>query len=262
MAYKLGRGGAVLTAKVAGEDEPGIRWGPLTLSPERPGTVPLGAGLNRFVLPILYPGARPVPGALSYGITAPIAPPGTYAVRLTVDGQTWEQPVEIRPDPRLATTSADYRAQFALMLQIRDKVSAVHDAVNQIRALRPQLITHARPLADRPEFAPAASAAQAILDQLSAIESALIQPGLHERSGELDGIHFPIKLNNKLEALGFAVARSDDPPTAQAHALFADLAARADRHLARLHHLLAHDLPAFNQLMRDLNIPAIILSSD
>ena len=148
------------------------------------------------------------------------------------------------------------------MIQIRDKVSAVHDAVNQIRALRPQLITHARPLADRPEFAPAASAAQAILDQLSAIESALIQPGLHERSGELDGIHFPIKLNNKLEALGFAVARSDDPPTAQAHALFADLAARADRHLARLHHLLAHDLPAFNQLMRDLNIPAIIRSSD
>ncbi len=139
LAYKLEAGGAVLTGKVSGEEEPGIRWGPLTLNPEHPGIVPTCAGLNRFALPILYPGARGVPEALSAGITAPIAPPGRYAVRLTVDGQSWERPVEILPDLRVATTPAEFQAQFELMIAIRDKVSQVHDAVNRLRDVRRQV---------------------------------------------------------------------------------------------------------------------------
>ena len=31
---------------------------------------------------------------------APTLPPGQYTVRLTVDGQTYTQPVTIKPDPR------------------------------------------------------------------------------------------------------------------------------------------------------------------
>ncbi len=106
------------------------------------------------------------------------------------------------------------------------------------------------------------AAAQTILEKLAAVEVALIQPGLHARSGELDGIHFPIKLNNKLEALGFMVARSDDPPTAQARKGFADLARRVDDQLLRLDAVLADDVAAFNRSIRDSGVPAIIVPGD
>jgi hypothetical protein len=33
--------------------------------------------------------------------------PGQYTVRLTVDGQTYNQPVTIKPDPRGAPSGAD-----------------------------------------------------------------------------------------------------------------------------------------------------------
>ena len=223
MAYSLQFGSATLTGKVAGEEEPGIRWGAQTLDRgANPRQLPTGEGLHRVTLDITYPGARRVPGAQSRGITAPIAPPGMYTVRLTVDGEVREQPLEIRPDPRLTTTAEDYAAQFAFMIRLRDKVSEIHDTVNTLRDLRGQIEGRLRPLDDRAEWSPVREAAERVLTQLTAIEEVLIQPGLHERSGELDSVHFPIRLNNKLEALGYQVARSDDAPTAQAEDLYAD----------------------------------------
>ncbi|MBA3415658.1 MAG: glycosyl hydrolase, partial [Chloroflexia bacterium] len=140
MAYQLRYGSASLTGTVAGEEEPGIRWGAQTLDRgANPRRLPVAAGLHRVTLDITHPGARRVPGAMTRGITAPIAPPGVYLVRLSVDGETREHPVEIRADPRLATTPDDYRAQFALMRAIRDTVSAIHDAVNGLRDLRGQI---------------------------------------------------------------------------------------------------------------------------
>jgi hypothetical protein len=79
------------------------------------------------------------------------------------------------------------------------------------------------------------------------------------RSGELDSVHFPLRLNNKLEALGYHVARSDDAPTAQDQALFDDLAARADRELARYREVLRDDVAAVNAAMRAADVPAIVV---
>jgi hypothetical protein len=262
MAYQLRYGSASLTGVVTGEDEPGIRWGAQTLDRGGdPRRLPIEPGLHRVALDITYPGARPVQGAVNRGITAPIVPPGRYTVRLTVDGQTRERAVEIRPDPRLKTTPAEYRAQFDLMIRIRGKVSEIHDAVNLIRDLRGQIESRLATLGDRAEWAAPRDTAEHLIEQLSALERSLIQPGLHERSGELDSVHFPVRLNNKLQALGYHVARSDNPPTAQDHALYEDLARRADKHLERWRAVLTDDLPGFNAAMRDAAVPAIVTPS-
>jgi len=261
MAYALRYGSATLTGAVVGEDEPGIRWGAQTLDRGAdPRRLPIGAGLHRVALDITYPGARRVPGAQGRGITAPIAPPGIYGVRLTVDGVTREQPIEIRADPRLTTTPAQYAAQFAFMLRLRDKVSEIHDAVNTLRDLRGQIEARLRPLDAQPAWDAVRAAAETVLGQLTKIEESLIQPGLHERSGELDSVHFPIRLNNKLEALGFHVARSDDAPTAQAEELFVDLAGRADAQLARFRRVVTDDVGVFNAAMAAAAAPAVIVA--
>jgi hypothetical protein len=52
----------------------------------------------------------------------PRLPPGNYQVKLTAEGKTLSQNFEIKADPRLATTSADYAKQLELGLKIRDKL--------------------------------------------------------------------------------------------------------------------------------------------
>jgi hypothetical protein len=48
------------------------------------------------------------------GEDAPLAPPGRYAVRLTLDGRTYTQPLAVRRDPRVRASDADLAAQYAL----------------------------------------------------------------------------------------------------------------------------------------------------
>ena len=55
----------------------------------------------------------------------PTALPGLYQVRLTVDGQSQTQPLTIRKHPLRNTPDGDLQEQFALGLQIRDKVSVL-----------------------------------------------------------------------------------------------------------------------------------------
>ncbi|MBV9791106.1 MAG: glycosyl hydrolase, partial [Chloroflexi bacterium] len=257
--YELRGGTATLTGNVVNTEEPGIRWGPITLGAAQHVVPTTRRGLNRCTLPIVYPGARRVPGALGGGITQPLALPGSYTVRLTIGELKWTAPVEIVRDPQTNASQADLEAQFGLMVKIRDKVSVIHDAVNQIRHLRRQIVERTATTEARNVAAPITAAATTLLDSLATIEAMLIQPQLHERSGELAGTELAPGLNNKLEKLGYAVARSDHAPTRQSLELFADLSDRTDRQLARLRDVLANDLAAFNQLFADGGIAAIVL---
>ena len=46
------------------------------------------------------------------------APPGRYTVALTVDGQTWTQPLTVAPDPRVHLATDAYAQQFAFARQV------------------------------------------------------------------------------------------------------------------------------------------------
>ena len=67
--------------------------------------------------------------------------PGRYEVRLTAAGQTQSQAFEVRKDPRLATSEADFAKQQELLLKIRDKLTATHDAITRLRGVRDQVKT-------------------------------------------------------------------------------------------------------------------------
>src|SRR2546426_5922916 len=66
----------------------------------------------------------------------PRALPGRYRVRLEADGTKLEQELVIEKDPRVAVTDAELAEQFDLHMRIRDKLSEVHQAINDIREAR------------------------------------------------------------------------------------------------------------------------------
>ncbi|HLO83140.1 MAG TPA: hypothetical protein VK166_19390, partial [Chitinophagaceae bacterium] len=57
--------------------------------------------------------------------TAPFVMPGTYTVRLTVDGQSYTQPLKVKMDPRVKTSLKDLQAQHDLSKQIYDARKAL-----------------------------------------------------------------------------------------------------------------------------------------
>ncbi len=76
---------------------------------------------------------------LAQAQVGPIVAPGKYSVRLTADGETQVQPVEILRDPKVAAPDADLEASIQLQLRIRDDISASADIVNQLEVMRRQL---------------------------------------------------------------------------------------------------------------------------
>ena len=77
--------------------------------------------------------SRPI---LHWGIkeaeVGPMALPGKYTVRLTVDGQSFTQPLTILKNPNANASDEDLTASFKTQLQIRDDISKTADAVNKM----------------------------------------------------------------------------------------------------------------------------------
>jgi len=216
-----------------------------------PARVPVQPGMNRFTWNMRYPDATTFPGIILWAgsMTGPLASPGAYTVRLTVDGKTQTQSFAIKKNPLLDTTPEDYAKQLSLALQVRDKLSETNEGVIRIRALRKQLEDYAARDDKR-----VADAAKSLIAKLTAVEEELYQT--KNRAAE-DPLNFPIKLNNKLAYLMGVVESSDNQPTAQSNMVYEDVATKVNGELKTLNGLLTTDLGAFNKLIHDQNIPAI-----
>jgi photosystem II stability/assembly factor-like uncharacterized protein len=69
----------------------------------------------------------------------PLIVPGKYTVKLTIDGQSFTQPIEILKDPKIAASQADLDLSVKLQLRLRDDITAAADMVNAIEVMRKQL---------------------------------------------------------------------------------------------------------------------------
>jgi hypothetical protein len=69
----------------------------------------------------------------------PIVAPGKYTVRLTVNGKSDTQPLDVLKDPRVPTSDADLEASVKLQLRIRDDVNQASDMINTLEIMRKQI---------------------------------------------------------------------------------------------------------------------------
>jgi hypothetical protein len=154
-------------------------------------------------------------------------------------------------DPRLkGVTLADLREQFALATQIRDKLSAANEAVLRIRRLK-SAIANRLAHAESPEIV---ATANDVTHKLSTVEDSLYQ--VRNRSGQ-DPLNFPIKLNNRIGALGRSVTTGDARPTAASYTVFRELSAQLDVELKQLEHVISTDVEALNRALAGRNIDRI-----
>jgi photosystem II stability/assembly factor-like uncharacterized protein len=214
------------------------------------------AGMNRFVWNMRHADARAVPGDVltERNLSGPVVPPGRYQVELTVDGQTLNAGFEIRTDPQVRASQAELDAQCAFLLRVRDKVSEVHDAINQLREVRRQVEDWVRRMSGHPAEAEVTEAGRRIVTATGAIEQELIEP---RAQADGDRLHFPTRLNVKLTSVTNVASTADAAPTRQAVEVLDELSARVDHELGRWRSLRDGDVAAFNALIRRLDLPAV-----
>ncbi|HKV38925.1 MAG TPA: glycosyl hydrolase, partial [Blastocatellia bacterium] len=222
----------------------------------RPAQVTEKTGMNKFNWDARYPDAVRFPGLIMWAgqTRGPRAVPGTYQVRLTVDGTTLSQSFEIKADPRIDTTPDDFAKQFDLSIKIRDRVSDMNRAVIEIRGASKQIDEIIKRIGGEAANKPVVDAAKSLEASLKSVEEALYQT--KNRASE-DPLNFPIRLNNKMAALGGVAGMADAAPTAQDYQVYSELDAAVTEQLAKLGTILTDDLPAFNKLVRDKEIPAV-----
>ncbi|HLZ68904.1 MAG TPA: glycosyl hydrolase [Dehalococcoidia bacterium] len=218
--------------------------------------VPKRAGANRFLWNLRAADARRLPGETltDVQVAGPAVPPGSYQVRLSVNGESQTQSFEILKDPRVAASQADLEAQYAFASEVRDRISEANGAVIQIRDLRDQADRWlARAQGDANGTA-LRRAATALKKRLSEVEAELIDS---RAKGALDRLNYPAKLVPKLAGLPPVIASADAAPTRQSREVFAELSAQLEVQLGKLRDLLANEVAELNAAIRAASLDPV-----
>ena len=211
-------------------------------------------GLNRLTWDLRYPGAVVFPGMIlrsAQPTRGPMAPPGKYQIRVTIDGQVQTRTFNIVRNPALPdVTDADLTEQFALAMKIRDATSEANGAVIRIRDLERQVDARLAKVTDERVSA----AAGDLVKALSAVEEDLYQV---RNQSPKDPLNYPVKLNNRIPALQRVVESADARPTDQSYQVFALLSEELAACLARLQSVLTGELARFNERLTERGLEPI-----
>jgi photosystem II stability/assembly factor-like uncharacterized protein len=217
---------------------------------------PVSAGMHRVIWDLRYKGATDIPGLIMWAASTrgPIAPPGSYQVRVTADGHAETQPFTIRRDPHVLAdvTDADLQKEFDLAMQISRKTSQAHEAVLLVRGIRPQIDDRRKKLDSK--TGATAHALDELEKALTTVETTLYQ--VKNQSSE-DPLNYPIKLNNKVAAIQSIVESGDSAPTSQSIEVFQMLAAQVDRQVNTLDTAVKIELPRVNEMLQRQRLPPI-----
>jgi hypothetical protein len=121
------------------------------------------AGMHRFVWDLHY--AFPAEVHLSfYGPKPPLALPGKYTVKLTVNGQSHSQPLVLKMDPRVKTSQADLEKMFRAETLVAKNLADLSTAMKRAQELQASLAARKKEMPSGGE----AAEALAILDRKTA----------------------------------------------------------------------------------------------
>jgi hypothetical protein len=187
-------------------------------------------------------------------------PPGRYTVRLTSNGVTQSQPLEVRKDPHSRAALAELHDQLRALVAIQRDHSATAEMVQTIEDVRVQLQG-----LGRNSSAPAdiRSAADTLNQKFIGVESRILDLRITGRGQ--DGVRWPVRLAGQLTYLASTIEASDFAPTAQQREVAAVLAKETRDVHAALRALINNDLSNFNSRLRasglqpiEVRVPPIV----
>ncbi len=169
-------------------------------------------GLQQAVWDLRLEGARRFATKVDLGNPdlGPLALPGVYTLRLTVDGKRIDGSVEVRADPRSPADAAALRANQAFALSLRDALDRTTTLIETTKAVHQQAADLRLRHVNHAEIS---AAAQKLLTAVSAIESRLHNPKAEVVYDILTGHEGGAMLHSQLAPLYSWTQDSDHAPT-------------------------------------------------
>jgi photosystem II stability/assembly factor-like uncharacterized protein len=219
-------------------------------------------GMHRFVWNLRYPAPRRFQPTYEEGAVygqgtpelprGPLALPGTYRVRLTVNNKTYEHAFTVVLDPRAKIPMAELQRQFDTERQIIAEMEKLYTSAEEASALRAQL----NDLRTRVQHKPAVATALEMLDHR--IEELAGTPPTSTVDRTPNGSPKSlVRLQESLGSLLRVVDSADGAPTKQALEALKELAGNASQQIAAWRQTKQHDLEAFNEVLNRNGLPPV-----
>ena len=200
-------------------------------------------------------GWRPFPG-MGGGRMAVKAPSGRYTVRLSVGEKGFNQELIVKKDPHTAGSEEDIQAQTKQLLEIRENVNSVVDMINQLEWIRKQIYELKALLLEDKGKESIIATGEELDDKIISVENNLCQMTITGRGQ--DTSRESSKLVTRLLTLSGSISSADFPPTAQQIELHEVFKNQLKNYQNQFNELMKKDLPAFNNLLKEKNIPHTI----
>ena len=197
-------------------------------------------------------GTRAAPG---FGTLAVLMPPGRYTVKLTVDGPSFTQPLEVRKDPNEAASEPEIKATTDQLIAMQADINSTVDVLNTTEAVRAQIVTLQAQLLNDQKNADIRSQVDALEQKMIGLVQRIVDPRLTGRGQ--DEVRYPAKAGAQLNYLASGMAASDFTPTAQQREVGAVLDKQVKDNRATFDQLIARDLAALNDLLKKRGLKPI-----
>jgi hypothetical protein len=182
----------------------------------------------------------------------PNALPGTYAVRLTVDGKSFSAPLTVKMDPRVKTSTAGLQKKFQAETRLSSLMTQTNEALSEGASIRAQL--EKLNASATPEVKNAVAELDKKLTQVLGAPAGFFAPPSTEATLS--------RVNAEAGTLYQQIWQVDTEPTSsQEVALSASERASSDV-LKRWKDFRDNDLPGLNRLLRAAQIPEVRAEAD
>ena len=222
---------------------------------EKPKMIPANEGMNRFAWDLRHNEPTQVPGAFytGDGPKGPLALPGDYQVKLTAGGKSQTAPLHLVIDPRMKGAEPQVEKGFALSRQVTDRISQLHQAINEIRDLKSQIQSLHRRLGSDEKLKPTLTAADDIDHKMSEVEQQFIQVNA---KGSEATLAFPAMLNERFDTFSHVIETDHEPTKAQLD-VFKLLSDKLDEQLKKWTQIKTDDIPKVSASIKQLDLPAL-----
>jgi photosystem II stability/assembly factor-like uncharacterized protein len=227
-----------------------------------PQPLPDNRGMNRVVWDLRY--SAPPTIRHEYPISAlyedtpgepqgALVVPGTYKVRLTVDGRLFEQTLDVAMDPRVKTSASELVRQLELDKKIDELLTSTHSLYRRAQELR-------KSLADREKEVLGANAdVREALPSIKDVDQKTLAIEGEEQRSFTPGKPKPtfVLLNQELGGLSTTLESADAAPTSAMESAYGDYCHDLTRLVADWNALLTTDLQKLNAALESKHAEAL-----